>query len=103
ADAGRTEESSHWRQVAATRYDELVARHPEAFADHAAEFWLCTGGDTQKALRLAQINFAIRKTPRANALLSRAVAANDAANAWCSWNPEASQSTTSLPNQRSMQ
>ena len=25
---------------AAARYDELVVRHPEAFVDHAAEFWL---------------------------------------------------------------
>ena len=103
ADAGSAEDSGYWRKLAAARYDELIALHPEAFADHAAEFWLSTGGDIQKALRLAQINFAIRKTPRAYALLFRAVAANDAANAWCSWNPETSQSTTSPPNGRSMQ
>jgi len=103
ADAGSAECSGYWRKLAAERYDELVALHPEAFADHAAEFWLSTGGDTQKAFRLAQINFAIRKTPRAYALLFRAVAADDAANAWCSWNPETTQSTTSSPNGRSMQ
>jgi tetratricopeptide (TPR) repeat protein len=98
-----TEDSRYWRQLAAARYDELVASHPEAFADHAAEFWLGAGADPQKALRLARINFAIRKTPRAYALLSRAVAAGDAANAWCCWNPETSQSTTSPPSERNMQ
>jgi hypothetical protein len=40
---GRLDESLHWRQLAATRYDELIETHPEAFADHAAEFWLAAG------------------------------------------------------------
>jgi len=101
--AGCAEDSRHWRQLAAVRYDELVALHAEAFADHAAEFWLGVGADPKKALRLARMNFAIRKTPRAYALLFRAVAANDAVNAWCSWNPETSRSMTSPPNGRSMQ
>jgi len=76
ADAGGTEDSSYWRQLAAARYDKLVALHPEAFADHAAEFWLGAGADPAKALRLARVNFANRRTPRAQALLSRAVAAD---------------------------
>jgi len=38
-DAGCAQ-ARHWSQLAAARYDELVATHPEAFADHAAEFWL---------------------------------------------------------------
>ena len=38
-DMGRPREAEHWRDIAAARYDELVARHPEAFADHAADFW----------------------------------------------------------------
>ena len=82
ADAGSAEDAAYWRNLAAARYDELVALHPEAFADHAADFWLGAGADPKKALRLARMNFAIRKTPRAYALLSRAVAANDGANAW---------------------
>jgi len=53
-----------------------MANHPEAFADHAAEFWLVAGADPDKALRLAKINAEIRNTPRAHALLARAVAAN---------------------------
>ena len=81
ADAGRTEESRYWRQHAAERYDELIALHPEAFADHAADFWLGAGAEPEKALRLARMNFTIRKTPRAGALLSRAVAVCEAASA----------------------
>ena len=79
-DAGRAEESCRWRQLAAARYDELVERHPEAFADHAAEFWLSAGADPNKALRLAQMNVEVRKTPRAYNLLSLAVSAKEAAS-----------------------
>ena len=81
ADAGSTEESRYWRQHAAQRYDELIALHPQAFADHAADFWLGAGAEPEKALRLARMNFAIRKTPRARALLSRAVAVCEGASA----------------------
>jgi tetratricopeptide (TPR) repeat protein len=73
--AGSIEDSRYWRQVAAARYEELVALHPEAFADHAADFWLGVAADPQKALHLARMNFTNRRTPRAHALLSRAVAA----------------------------
>ena len=76
ADAGRDQESRHWSRLAAARYDELVASHPEAFADHAAEFWLAAGANPDKALRLARMNIEIRKTPRAYDLLARAVGAH---------------------------
>jgi len=75
-DAGRAQESRHWSWLAAARYDELVASHPEAFADHAAEFWLASGANPDKALPLARMNIENRKTPRAYDLLARAVAAN---------------------------
>ena len=71
----------HWCRLAATRYDELVASHPEAFADHAAEFWLSAGANPDKALPLARMNIEIRKTPRAYDLLARAVAANEVVGA----------------------
>ena len=48
SDAGRLQEAEQWRISAAARYDELVLRHPEAFVDHAAEFWLTVGGDRPK-------------------------------------------------------
>lgn len=53
--------------------DELIARHPEAYADHAAEFWLSVGGDPRRALRLARQNLTFRPTPRAHALVNRAM------------------------------
>jgi tetratricopeptide (TPR) repeat protein len=48
SDAGQPVEAEQWRMSAAARYDELVVRHPEAFVDHAAEFWLTVGGDSAK-------------------------------------------------------
>ena len=75
---GRVHESRYWCRLAAARYDELVASHPEAFADHAAEFWLGAGANPNKALRLARMNVEVRKTPRAYGLLAQAVAANEA-------------------------
>jgi hypothetical protein len=80
-DAGRADESRHWCEQAAGRYDELIVRHPEAYVDHAAEFWLEVGGDSNKALRLARLNIDNRKTPRAHKLLSRALRANEAGGA----------------------
>jgi tetratricopeptide (TPR) repeat protein len=76
---GRTDESDHWCRLAAARYDELVGWHPEAFADHAAEFWLGAGADPNKALWLARLNFDVRKTPRARELLAHAIDAAEIA------------------------
>ncbi|WP_265568104.1 tetratricopeptide repeat protein [Streptomyces hygroscopicus] len=66
-------EARFWRAHAAARYEELMVRHPEAYADHAAEFWLTIGDDPQRALRLARLNLALRATPRAHALVNRAM------------------------------
>jgi hypothetical protein len=77
--AGRVAEARQWRAQAAARYDELLARHPEAFADHAAEFWLQAGADPHRALSLATRNVEVRPTPRAHELLSRATSAVDGA------------------------
>ena len=76
--AGPNSKSRFWRGLAAARYDDLIESHPEAFADHAAEFWLGVGADLDKALRLARMNLDVRDTPRARSLLARAVAANTA-------------------------
>jgi tetratricopeptide (TPR) repeat protein len=75
--AGRLEEARAWRARAAARYDELVARHLAAFADHAAEFWLEAGDDPHRALWLARRNLEARRTPRAHELLARATLASD--------------------------
>jgi tetratricopeptide (TPR) repeat protein len=79
SEAGRFAEARQWRARAAARYDELLARHPEAFADHAAEFWLQAGADPHRALSLATRNVEVRPTPRAHELLSRATNAVDGA------------------------
>jgi tetratricopeptide (TPR) repeat protein len=73
---GQLQEASQWCAKAASRYDELLSRHSAAFADHAAEFWLTTGADAEKAHQLAQHNLALRQTPRAYALLQRATLAS---------------------------
>jgi tetratricopeptide repeat protein len=75
-ETGQTQEADWWRAKAAARYDELVALHPAAFADHAAEFCLGAGADVSRALQLAQQNLEIRQTPRAYALLQRATLAS---------------------------
>ena len=50
------------------RYDTLLARHPAAFADHAAEFYLGAGADAQRAWGWAQVNLRERQTRRAYTL-----------------------------------
>jgi hypothetical protein len=82
-EVGQLDEAHHWREVAAARYDELMVRHPEAFADHAAEFWLTVGGDAHKGRLLATQNFEIRKTPRAYELVLQAAVATQETTAVC--------------------
>lgn len=78
--AGRDDEAEIWRTRAAIRYDELLSQYPEAFADHAAVFWL-DAGDPYRAVDLARKNLEIRRTPRANRLLARAYSACERAGA----------------------
>lgn len=47
------------------RYNELVDKHPEAFADHAGWFWLDEGQDPAKSLALAKKNLTVRTNGRA--------------------------------------
>ena len=46
-------------------FEELLRKHPLAFADHASEFYAGSGGDRQWALELARLNAANRPTRRA--------------------------------------
>lgn len=75
--SGRVHEAKRWRERAAARYDELVLCHPEAYADHAADFWLTVGADADKGLELALQNLTFRQTARAHALFQRAVLAQN--------------------------
>jgi tetratricopeptide (TPR) repeat protein len=82
-EVGQLDEAQHWRALAAARYDDLMARHPEAFADHAAEFWLTIGGDAPKGYLLAAKNLEMRKTPRAYELVLQAAIATQETVAVC--------------------
>ncbi|MCK6587908.1 MAG: hypothetical protein L6Q76_10020, partial [Polyangiaceae bacterium] len=78
--------------------DALMKVFPEAFADHAARFWLGAGGDRAKALDLAKRNAANRKTEAAlDLLLSAALAAGSEESA-C----EAARAGIALPYASSM-
>jgi tetratricopeptide (TPR) repeat protein len=59
---------------AAARYDMLLARRPEAYADHAAFFFLGIGNQPQRAVELAFANWELRDTPRSRSLLERVMA-----------------------------
>ena len=64
--------------AARARYDELLAKHPEAYRDHAARFFLGAGNDTKKALDYAEKNAKLRPTEEAIDLwMAAATAAND--------------------------
>ena len=64
--------------AARARYDELLAKHPAAYADHAARFFLGSGSDSKKALGLAEKNAKSRPTEEAIDLwMAAATAAND--------------------------
>jgi tetratricopeptide (TPR) repeat protein len=58
------------------RFESLLGRHPAAYADHAAEFYLGTGADPERAWALARQNLAARQTERALALAVRAARAS---------------------------
>ncbi|MDP9199744.1 MAG: hypothetical protein M3O07_11120, partial [Pseudomonadota bacterium] len=57
---------------AATAFDALLARRPEAYADHAAAFFMGIGNRPLLALALAGKNWTLRDTPRSRSLLARA-------------------------------
>ncbi len=71
----RHNEAVAWRARAEARFEQLMTRHPAAFADHAARFWLSVGGDPQRALGFAKLNLEVRDTPNARLLLSMAAEA----------------------------
>jgi tetratricopeptide (TPR) repeat protein len=58
---------------AAAAYEVLLARRPEAYADHAAVFFMGVGNRPQRAVELALANWKVRDTPRSRMLLTRAL------------------------------
>jgi tetratricopeptide (TPR) repeat protein len=61
----RLGEAEVQRNAARSAFENLLAKHALAFADHAAEFYLSSGGDPTRACDLAQLNLANRPTLRA--------------------------------------
>ena len=59
-------------ELAATEYERLLVRRPEAYADHAAAFYSGIGNRPQRALELAEANWKLRDTPRSRKLLDKA-------------------------------
>jgi tetratricopeptide (TPR) repeat protein len=59
---GRDAEADQLQRRATDAYAALLHRHPEAFADHAARFFLHVAGDARRALPLAEMNLALRPT-----------------------------------------
>ncbi len=59
---------------AAAAYEQLLARRPEAYADHAAAFFIGVGNRPQRGRDLALANWRLRDTPRSRNLLVRATA-----------------------------
>lgn len=60
---------------AGAAYDELFAKLPSGYADHAGWFWVTTGNDPKKGLTAAQKNIGIRQTADAYELLIAAAEA----------------------------
>jgi hypothetical protein len=53
------------KENARKMYEELLSRHELAFADHAAEFYLGSGANPERALQLSLANLNNRSTKRA--------------------------------------
>jgi len=63
----------HEADRAAAAYELLLARRPEAYADHAAAFFMGLGNRPQRAVDLALANWKLRDTARSRNLLARAL------------------------------
>jgi tetratricopeptide (TPR) repeat protein len=64
-------------------FEALVKKHPAAFADHAARFFLGPGKDAARALQLASVNLENRRTPEAYQLVLRAALADGKTDRAC--------------------
>jgi len=81
-DTGNTAEADRLQQQAEDVYGSLLARHPTAFAQHAAEFFLDIGKPA-RALALARDNAALRRDIGSLILLARSAEAAGDAEAAC--------------------
>lgn len=85
---------------ASASFDERTAKLPQAYADHAAHFYLGAGKNADKALRHALVNLEARKTPEAYELALRALEANGMKPRACELAAEASALRYATPSLR---
>src|SRR6202008_2058645 len=69
---GDDEAAAREAECAAAEYERLLARRPEAYADHGAAFFMGIGNRPRRAVELARANWEIRDTPRSRSLLDKA-------------------------------
>jgi tetratricopeptide (TPR) repeat protein len=69
---GEHEAAARETEHAEAAYELLLARRPEAYADHAAAFFLGIGARPERAAELALLNWSLRDTPRSRRLLAKA-------------------------------
>jgi tetratricopeptide (TPR) repeat protein len=70
---GELEAAASAAERAAGVYELLLTRRPEAYADHAAVFFMGVGNRPRLAVDLASANWKLRDTPRSRSLLERAL------------------------------
>jgi tetratricopeptide (TPR) repeat protein len=96
-EVGRPEEAAPFKTRAKEHFEALLGKHPEAFADHAARFYLGAGANPARALELARLNLGNRTTPEAFDLaLTAALQANDSSAA-CDFADRARAAMPALP------
>jgi tetratricopeptide (TPR) repeat protein len=96
-EVGRADEAATEKARAQAEFEALLQKHPEAFSDHAARFYLGAGGDAQRALKLARLNLDNRTTPDAFDLaLTAALEAKDS-KAACDFADRARAQLSPLP------
>jgi tetratricopeptide (TPR) repeat protein len=96
-EAGQKDEAAKDRAAAAAGFEKLLGKHPEAFADHAARFYLGPGVNPKRALELAKLNLRDRQSPDAFDLgLTAALEAGDGATA-CAMEKQAAATMETPP------
>lgn len=70
---GDNEAAAIQAERAAAHYELLLARRPEAYADHGAFFFMGIGNRPERAVELAVANWELRDTPRSRSLLDKAL------------------------------
>lgn len=85
---------------AQARYDQLLEKHPLAFADHAGWFFLGPGNDPKRAAALAEKNLGNRRNDEAYELMLECAAATKATKRACEVADEALKDRYARPSLR---